>query len=411
MNGIGSIRILRPDDCATEPAATSTILGRYPGRSYRFPKPRAHRRSPVSYPHRKPSVACSQPVRYSGVGDRIVTTAPDVAISTISAAGSTRRGLRHAERDDHGGADRLLKWAPAPTGQHIELGISEMNLFMLLGQLGLSHDHHGEHLLPIGTVYDPFVLRGLDAFIYGVYNGSRFVVTGTPSGVTLAPEGGAHQSTLTASVGAELPDVHYCEPAYATEVDWLLCDALDQLGHPDGSSCYLRLSTRPIDQAPFAAALDAIRRSERCDDSSRRRLSPDRRPRRRPTWRHHRDHRRHGARGDRGGRELDDEGVQAAVIHLTSPDRTYRSWQQRIRPVGGSVVRKPSQLHRLVPVDERAGLSSACTMQRATASRGSARRWAPVNTLSGSTASANRARSPICTTSPASRPATSSTLR
>ncbi len=106
-----------------------------------------------------------------GVGDRLVTTAPDVSISTNLGGFINKRGVySHIERDDHGGADRLLKWAPGPTGQHIELGISEMNLFMLLGQLGLSHDHHGQHLLPVGTVYDPFVLRGLDAFIYGLYN-------------------------------------------------------------------------------------------------------------------------------------------------------------------------------------------------------------------------------------------------
>jgi pyruvate dehydrogenase E1 component len=290
----------------------------------------------------------------SGVSERIVTTAPDVAISTNLGGWINKKGVfSHAERDDHGGAERLVKWAPAPTGQHIELGISEMNLFMLLGQLGLSHDHHGEHLLPIGTVYDPFVLRGLDAFIYGVYNGSRFVVTGTPSGVTLAPEGGAHQSTLTASVGAELPGVHYGEPAYATEVDWLLCDALDQLGHPDGSSCYLRLSTRPIDQAPFAHALarygEATMRRLVLDGGYRLIDAPvDGRP---------------GVtivttgvmapEAIAAAEELDDEGVQAAVIHLTSPDRTYRSWQQTYSTGGGSVVRKPSQLHRLVPVGER----------------------------------------------------------
>ncbi len=151
------------------------------------------------------------------------------------------------------------KWAPGPSGQHIELGISEMNLFMLLGQLGLSHDHHGRHLLPIGTVYDPFVLRGLDALIYGIYNDAKFVVAGTPAGVTLAPEGGAHQSTITASVGAELPNLTYFEPAYATEVDWVLCDALDQLSRPGGTSGYLRLSTRPIDQAPFAAVAGETR--------------------------------------------------------------------------------------------------------------------------------------------------------
>ena len=171
-----------------------------------------------------------------GVGDRLITTAPDVSISTNLGGFINKRGVySHAERDDHGGADRLLKWAPGPTGQHIELGISEMNLFMLLGQLGLSHDHHGQHLLPVGTVYDPFVLRGLDALIYGIYNDAKFVVAGTPAGVTLAPEGGAHQSTITASVGAELPNITYFEPAYASEVDWLLCDALDQLSRPDGT--------------------------------------------------------------------------------------------------------------------------------------------------------------------------------
>ena len=112
-----------------------------------------------------------------------------------------------------------------PVGQHIELGISEMNLFLLLGQLGLSWDISGQPLMPVGTVYDPFVCRGLDALIYSVYSGSRFVVAGTPSGVTLAPEGGAHQSTITASIGLELPGLTAVEPAYATALDWLLCDA------------------------------------------------------------------------------------------------------------------------------------------------------------------------------------------
>ena len=168
-----------------------------------------------------------------GVGDRVVTTAPDVSISTNLGGWINKTGVyAPTEVDDHGGADRLLKWAPSPSGQHIELGISEMNLFMLLGQLGLSHDHHGEQLFPIGTVYDPFVLRGLDALIYGVYNDSRFIVVGTPAGVSLAPEGGAHQSTITASVGAELPNLHYAEPTYATEVDWLLCDAIAGIAPP-----------------------------------------------------------------------------------------------------------------------------------------------------------------------------------
>ncbi len=290
-----------------------------------------------------------------GVGEHIVSTAPDVSISTNLGGFINKMGVyAPTEAEDYGGSSQLLKWEPGPTGQHIELGISEMNLFMLLGQLGLSHDHHGHHLIPIGTVYDPFVLRGLDALIYGIYNDSRFIVTGTPAGVTLAPEGGAHQSTITASVGAELANLTYAEPAFATEVDWLLCDAIDQLAAPDGASTYLRLSTRPIDQTPFAEAL------ERHGESALRSLvlaggyrlveaPEDGRP---------------GVTIVTTGvmapealaaaDELDDEGVQVTVVHLTSPDRVYRSWRSGYASAGlSSVVRAPSHLHRLIPSAER----------------------------------------------------------
>jgi pyruvate dehydrogenase E1 component len=291
-----------------------------------------------------------------GVGERIVTVSPDVAISTNLGGWINKVGVHWpTERDDHGGSERLLKWAPSPSGRHIELGISEMNLFMLLGQLGLSHDHHGEHLLPVGTVYDPFVLRGLDAFVYGLYNGSRFVVAGTPSGVTLAPEGGAHQSTITASVGIELPGVDFAEPAYAAEVDWLLCDALDQLGRPDGESCYLRLSTRPVDQRPFGAVLERLGEGPLRGQvlAGGYRLvegRPDGRPAVTIVTT--------GTTAPEAlaaAAELDEEGVQATVVHLTSPDRTYRSWQRTYATgvAAASVVRRPSHLHRLIPADER----------------------------------------------------------
>ncbi|HSP27472.1 MAG TPA: pyruvate dehydrogenase, partial [Ilumatobacteraceae bacterium] len=254
-----------------------------------------------------------------------------------------------------GGADRLLKWAPSPSGQHIELGISEMNLFMLLGQLGLSHDHHGHHLLPIGTVYDPFVLRGLDAFIYALYNDAKFVVAGTPAGVTLAPEGGAHQSTITASVGMELPNLTYVEPAFATEVDWLLCDALDRLSQPGGTSTYLRLSTRPVDQAPFAAVLKRLGentlRGQVVEGGYRLVDAPS---------------------DDRPGITLvttgamapealaaaiilDDEGVQASVVQLSSPDLVYRSWRAAFLGAVTSATtgQRASVIDRLIPPDER----------------------------------------------------------
>ncbi|MEM7342180.1 MAG: 1-deoxy-D-xylulose-5-phosphate synthase N-terminal domain-containing protein [Actinomycetota bacterium] len=291
-----------------------------------------------------------------GLGSRIVTTAPDVSISTNLGGFINKMGVyAPTESVDYGGSAQLLRWEPGPSGHHIELGISEMNLFMLLGQLGLSHDHHGEQLVPIGTVYDPFVLRGLDALIYGIYNDARFIVAGTPAGVTLAPEGGAHQSTITASVGAELPNLTYVEPAYATEVDWLLCDAIEQLTRTDGASTYLRLSTRPIDQTPFADALarygEANLRAQVLAGGYRLLDTPaDGRP---------------GVtivttgvmapEALEAAAELDDEGVTASVVHLTSPDRAYTAWRAGYiaSTSAASVVRRPSHLHRLVPPAER----------------------------------------------------------
>ncbi|MET0461469.1 MAG: 1-deoxy-D-xylulose-5-phosphate synthase N-terminal domain-containing protein, partial [Ilumatobacteraceae bacterium] len=197
----------------------------------------------------------------AGVAERIVTTSPDVSVSTNLGAWINKHGVfAPAAATDFLGEDRLLRWRQSPEGRHIELGISEMNLFLLLHALGLGHDLHGEHLLPIGTVYDPFVCRGLDALIYGLYSDSRFVVVGTPAGITLAPEGGAHQSTITPSIALELAGLTYAEPAFATALDWLLCDGLADLARPGGGSLYLRLTTRPLDQRPFAAAVERIGR-------------------------------------------------------------------------------------------------------------------------------------------------------
>jgi len=194
--------------------------------------------------------------RHPEVGRHLVTTAPDVATSTHLAGFINRAGIfSPSELPDWDEPDALLRWRQSPRGQHIELGISEMNLFLLLGQLGLAWDLSAQPLLPVGTVYDPFVCRGLDAFIHGAYSGARFIVVGTPSGITLAPEGGAHQSTITPAIGLGLPGVTFCEPAYAGALDWLLCDALARIAAAaDGATTYLRLSTRPIDQSPFEAA-------------------------------------------------------------------------------------------------------------------------------------------------------------
>jgi pyruvate dehydrogenase E1 component len=206
--------------------------------------------------------------RNEAIRPYLVTTAPDVATSTNLGGFINRHGIFNKDVKREWNDNSIQKWIESPKGQHIELGISEMNLFTLLGQLGISGDISDQPLIPIGTVYDPFVLRGLDAFIYSVYSGAKFIVAGTPSGVTLAPEGGAHQSTITPSVGVELPGVVLMEPAFAQSLDWLLCDALAHVAgakkntvpdlRPDEMAFYFRLTTRSIDQQPFYDAKQRI---------------------------------------------------------------------------------------------------------------------------------------------------------
>ncbi|MDG1882833.1 MAG: transketolase, partial [Alphaproteobacteria bacterium] len=140
------------------------------------------------------------------------------------------------------------KWIFSSQGQHIELGIAEMNLFLMLGAAGLSHELFGERLFPIGTVYDPFIARGLDAMNYACYQDARFMIVGTPSGVSLAPEGGAHQSIGTPLIGISQPGLLSFEPAFADELSIIMNYGFNYLQDEDGGSIYLRLTTRSIEQ-------------------------------------------------------------------------------------------------------------------------------------------------------------------
>ena len=186
------------------------------------------------------------------LGDRIVTTAPDVTQTTNLGAFVNQRGLfRRSELADVFRAAKIpsaQKWAAHGAGQHIELGIAENNFFLMLTSLGLAAPHFGTRLIPVGTVYDPFIARGLDALNYGCYSDARFLLVGTPSGLTLGPEGGAHQSINTPLIGMGQPSLAYFEPAYADEVALMMRWAFDYIQQPKGSSVYLRLSTRVIPQ-------------------------------------------------------------------------------------------------------------------------------------------------------------------
>ena len=300
--------------------------------------------------------------REAEVGERLVTTAPDVAVSTNLGGWINRVGIYGSE-DEQSVEGDALQWSVRPSGQHIELGISEMNLFLLLSQLGLAYEHSGHLLVPIGTVYDPFVCRGLDALIYALYNGARFVIAGTPSGISLSREGGAHQSTITPSIGMELPGLSYVEPSYPAEVDWLLRHHVDQLlnAGAGAESLYLRLSTKPVDPAPFEAlrrargdeALRAdvlaggYRLAEPAEGAESRvsivacgALLPEALAARELLW------------------EQDEIG--ASVIALTSPDIAYRSHQAAATsPISNASRARPiSHLAGLLAPDRRAPIVS-----------------------------------------------------
>ena len=190
------------------------------------------------------------------LADRIVTTAPDVTQTTNLGGFVNQRGLfRRSDVADifrEAKIPSAQKWAAHAAGQHIELGIAENNFFLLLTSLGLAAPHFGTRLIPVGTVYDPFIARGLDALNYGCYSDARFLLVGTPSGLTLGPEGGAHQSINTPLIGMGQPGLAYFEPAYADEVALFMRWAFEYLQQPEGSSVYLRLSTRQIAQVERA---------------------------------------------------------------------------------------------------------------------------------------------------------------
>jgi pyruvate dehydrogenase E1 component len=261
---------------------------------------------------------------------RVVTVSPDVSSSTNLGGWVNKVGVWSArERTDWfaDDAETILHWREKPTGQHIELGIAETNLVGLIGELGATWSRWGQPLLPVGVLYDPFVERALEPWSFGIYAGGQSILVGTPSGVSLAPEGGAHQSITTPSIGIEQPGCVTYEPAFAVDTEWCLLASLARLGRPHGSSAYLRLSTRPVSQKLADVPADPAARERR-----RRQVVAGAYPLRR------------AAGGPRvtiaamgavmpealaAAERLSDLGAPADVVCATSPDLLFRALRVR----------------------------------------------------------------------------------
>ena len=308
------------------------------GRPAPFSEPPLHGEAPVipeSLDESYPPQASSQEAfgRALGklgrlpAGEHVVTLSADVAVTTHLAGWINRKGVwaPSARPDFFAETPQAMQWKQSPAGQHVELGIAEQSLFLALGAFGLSRELSGVPLLPIGTLYDPFITRGLDALYHALYAGGKFIVVATPSGVSLSPEGGAHQSVVTPGIGVALPEIAYYEPAFALEVEWVLLEGLQALlDRASGESLYLRLSTKPVDQsiAPPPSPLyrsGVLRGGYRLIDA-----------RGEPGWDPEANAVHLFAAGVmvpeavEAARALRAEGVLANVFVVTSPDRLYR---------------------------------------------------------------------------------------
>jgi pyruvate dehydrogenase E1 component len=312
------------------------------------------------------------------VASRVVTVSPDVASSTNLGGWINRVGIWHlGDRIDWfaDDTDTLVRWRESSHGQHIELGIAEGNLVGLLGELGAIWSRDGQPLLPIGTIYDPFVNRALEPWSFGIYAGGQSILVGTPSGITLAPEGGAHQSIITPSVGIEQPRCIAWEPSFGQDLEWTLLHALSRLGRPDGTSSYFRLSTRPIDQGLAAVPQDPNAREER-----RRQAVAGGYPLRRAASGPAVTFAAVGAvlpEVVAAADELGDAGIACDVISLTSPDLVFRALQARQGLGDGD----DGILDELFPADRVAPIVSVLDGHPHTLSFLSAIRRAPIACL------------------------------
>ncbi|MCC6455759.1 MAG: pyruvate dehydrogenase [Caldilineaceae bacterium] len=299
--------------------------------------------------------------RVPELSHRVVTISPDVSTSTNLSGWIIKNGVFKLDGRVQTETDEqpLTSWKERPTGQHIELGISEMNLFMALGMFGLAHEHCDQQMIPIGTVYDPFICRGLDSLIYALYSGAKFIFAGTPSGISLAPEGGAHQSTVTPSLGIELPNLNAYEPCFVKEMEWMMIEALRQCCDRDhGRATYFRLTTKQVDQSRMEEAVARIGEA----NLRKQVLAGGYRI---VDWRTAapslpRSHLVHLVAAGAmvpdamdAAAHLHQQGIPANVLNLTSAQRLYEAWRDEERHGDGDSRQHDSPFAWLLPPSER----------------------------------------------------------
>ncbi|MGE0528816.1 MAG: pyruvate dehydrogenase, partial [Bdellovibrionales bacterium] len=212
----------------------------------------------------RPLTAEEKPFKLAG--EMMVSMAPDVGTSTNLNPAMDGKIYSANEVEDEesemGVKDRTvpdLVPGEEANDRFLRFDIQEANVMSCMGSFGKIRDTLGIPLVPLMTVYDFFIKRALDQLFYNLYWRSSFILVGTPSGVTLSPEGAQHgwKSDI------QIPNQIVWEPFFVQELDWIFVDALRRLltyEDHDRSGVIIRGVTRGLDQKLLPQLLKTQRR-------------------------------------------------------------------------------------------------------------------------------------------------------
>ncbi len=207
------------------------------------------------------------------VAPLFLTMAPDVGSSTNTSPNMNGKlygdiGMEDFEKTYNTKDDKapdIVPHADKRSG-HLRFEIAEGNCMSAAGSFGKFWYFTGIPFYPAMTIYDFFIKRALDQFYYNVYWHSSFATIGTPSGITLAPEGAQHSWKSD----IQMPNVINWEPCYAKELEWILAATLkNHFTHDakDREAALFRLVTKGMIQKDFADRLKTQKRFEGVEDA------------------------------------------------------------------------------------------------------------------------------------------------
>lgn len=203
----------------------------------------------------------AQEKRFKLAAEMLISMAPDVGTSTnLNPAMDGKIYGPDSNEDEEAKMGVKDKSVPdlisgeEVSDRFLRFDIAEGNVMSCVGSFGKIRDTLGIPLLPLMTVYDFFIKRAHDQLFYNLYWRSSFILVGTPSGVTLSPEGAQHGWKSDFQIPGQIT----WEPFFVQELDWIFTDAIKRLltyDDYDRNGVVIRGVTRGADQKMFAGLL------------------------------------------------------------------------------------------------------------------------------------------------------------